>query len=163
MVVWLIKQGGFHEGLLGFLSGIFEEWVGWDSPAAPGNGEWAGRSWGQWFYSCLKWGCSEQSTRFPRKSGAMGASLGWVSFHCPPFWLEQKYPKTFLLAWQCAAHWSGSFRYCQIKIIIFPVSQSVINESQSHWKSWGTFHCVSTTLYLCLKLWVFIVPKTSAM
>lgn len=35
-------------------------------------------------------------------------------------------------------------RYCQIKRISIPVSQSVINDSQSHWKSWGAFQCVST-------------------
>lgn len=46
-------------------------------------------------------------------------------------------------------------RYCQIKIISVPVSQSVINESQSHWKSGGAFQCVSTN-----GVWLVLVLKT---
>lgn len=87
VVVWVVKEG------VGSLSNRFEEWVGWDSPAAPvlENREWTGKSWGhQWLYSCLKWKCSKQRTWFPRRSAAMGASLGWLSFHWLPFWLEHK-------------------------------------------------------------------------
>lgn len=159
VVVWVIKQGsGCHEGLVRSLSSRFEEWVGWDSTAAPvlEQGERAGKSWGgQWFCFCLKWDCSEQSTWFPRKSGAMWASLGWLSIHWPPFRLEQKCPKTFLLAWQCAAHWSGSFRYCQMKTISVLVSQSAINGSQSCWKSRGAFQRGSA-----IGVWSVLVLKT---
>lgn len=152
VVVWVIKQG------LDFMMDF------WDPCAADLRSELAGIA-----QLLLSWKMGNELGSLEEVSGFIliwndtvvnkslvsqgrwcnGSIFGLVEFSLASLLLKQKYPKTFLLAWQCAAHWSGSFRYFQIEIISVTVSQNVINGSQSHWKSWGDFQYFNNWSVVC--------------
>lgn len=109
--------------------------------------KWAGKTWGdQWLCSCLKYtetvinsGSKRPRTKcrcalFPREGGPIGESLGWLSFSWSPFLAGTEMSSLPGCLEMCSSvgvriFWSGSFKYCQIKInsILVRVSQIVIN------------------------------------
>lgn len=149
---------GCHEGLVGSLSSRFEEWVGWDSAAAPvlENGEWAGKSReGRWFYSCLKWDCSEHSTWIPRKSGAVRASLGWLSFHWPE---SRNAPKPSCLPDSVQLTGVGVVGVARLKQSVFlclRVSLMGLRAVGNLGELSSGVQQLECGLYLCLKRWIF--------